>query len=158
MRTVHLYSTMPHKKALEVLSREGFRPTKRRDFLLEYPLGHDKRLFWDPYEWFMPAPERNFLVYPEPIIAPKRDERMPMEYRLADNFDYEQVMQYHKLTHELPSSVITTADESLVEFLEEIRGDNNPFLKVVKALDKSVVIHGKQAYDGLIWVKKMIRS
>lgn len=159
MEPIKVYSTMPYEQTLEVLSKEGFEPTKRkgREFLWLFPSAKAEILGWDPYEWFSASAERRFLVHPESIIPLKDEPDVARKYQFADNFDYRDIVQYHNLTHKLPNSVITTADESVLEFLGKMPGKENPFLKVIKALDNSAVLYEGELYPGSeleMWAKK----
>jgi hypothetical protein len=150
MKHLTVYSAMPYEETLQVLSREGFKPTKGKPFMWAHPVSNENAVFWDVHEWFCAANEKGFLIFPEAIIEPKIRTSPPLSsYKSqATNFDYREVMRYHELTHELPNSIVTTADENVQKFLDGIPGNENPFLKVVRALINPVVFLGEQAYRG----------
>ena len=108
-------------------------------------------MFWDVYEWFNPAHERGqFLIHPDSVIKPVKDGGST-KYREAHNFSYNEVVKYHEATHELPNSIITTADENIAILFENFhitdRKKNN-FLRAVNSLTNPIVFYKDDTYKG----------
>ncbi len=150
MHRVRIYSSTPFDKTLEILAKEGFTSGAGRNGVLwKLPVKDKNEIFWDVYEWFSAAHERGqFLIHPEPVINPVKDGDST-EYREADNFSYMKAVKYHEATHELPNSIITTADENITKLFKNMPdGKKNPFLTAVNSLTNPIVFYNGETYKG----------
>lgn len=156
MEAIKIYTSADLEKVKQVLFTHGFRQPSdmvlHNRELMDYPLKENSSPdYVCPIEGvFVDA----LRVKPEAI-------RYETEYAgrrqvfPATHFDIDELLEYHRQTHEVPGAIIAASLESVARFCSgldlpnNLWADKNPLIAATNSLDHPLVFYREKAHSGL---------